>query len=965
MKRIIAVTVLLYFITHAFAQEFATRLYTTKDGLKQIQVTSVLQTPDGMIWAGTHGGLSRFDGLKFKNYTMNDGLSSNLVYQLGYWNDTLYVQTRDGIDIFVNGKIRNWFKDEKTKIIAGQFFFNSKNLYLMAHNYEKDFIIDLRKRFLWYFPDYLQNKNGVIGTMVDDHVYIGKNKVLYETNFNDTVATPIQTFKSDIIAVGTFRDSLGVMLKKDKHHSSNNPGPIAYNFKKGENKLVKQLYPAGKKLKLSNDEYIDIVSNTEQGSVFYVTNKGKLIYREGEKVFHFSSNYSIINGFFYDSNENEWVATEKGLLKIFMNRFIYYTPKQGYPDNIWAAAEINDSILLLGSYNGGIHFYKNGCEMKVDVSGANYEKCYMGACTGFNNDLFVCTYPGVSRYIPAYNKLITYDDKLKQPSLALLKDVEDSTILIGNLRTLVSLHKDFSTDTVFDITSIGNYFTIISLAKRNGKILLGLSKGLLEFNPNTGQVKYLNKKERFNSVLVDDRNTVWAATGNGLFIMLNDTAFFMKEIPKDNELSSLIIENNRLFVAGQDVLYVVNLNDYYNHKEAFITYFDWNDGYFGNSPQQNSFFKNKKGELLLPTANNVVKIFPKKLNYSTTSLTTSIISFYISPGDSLYSAIDINKEIIIPPDLNNIKIEFLSINQINPEHTSYKYILKTNNRIWTSVQKARNVSFINLPSGEYQFIIKASSNNLFGRAEATEIHFTILPRFYQKTWFLVVSGLLFVVIIILLLWYVKKREQKKNKGKMEVLKLKNLALTNQMDNHFIVNCTNKITLLFEAGKITEGNKYTRTFSRFLQQNLIFLRKETITLEEELGLIKNYVGLEKIHGRDFTFQMMVDPVVHPGKINIPPFLIQPIVENAIKHGVKMLPAGEGKILITVEQQDSNTIITVQDNGPGMDNTRRKKSDGNRLSMKIVEERIRLMGKGSFVNFVSSNEGTKVIITISKG
>ena len=106
MKKIVCISLLLLLLCQVSSQEFATRLYTPqKDGLIHIQVRCVKQAQDGRIWIGTQGGLSSFDGLKFKNFTEQDGLSANLIYDIQPWKDSIFVVTRDGIDIIFDGKV--------------------------------------------------------------------------------------------------------------------------------------------------------------------------------------------------------------------------------------------------------------------------------------------------------------------------------------------------------------------------------------------------------------------------------------------------------------------------------------------------------------------------------------------------------------------------------------------------------------------------------------------------------------------------------------------------------------------------------------------------------------------------------------------------------------------------------------------------------------------------------------------
>ncbi len=958
IKKTLVFTLFIFLsIVTIYSQEYSTRLYTTKDGLKQIQVTSVIQTPDGLIWAGTHGGLSCFDGLEFKNFTEKDGLSSNLVYTLGYWDDTLYVQTRDGIDIITKGVISNLIRDDTLKMNVGYFLLNDQRHLFAVNGYYGSILIDLKKKSVWHFPKFLESKEG-FPNLTENFALIGKDYDLYKVFYGDTAAVKLFSFKEKIKSVSIVNETVYIGLEPK---AATNYYSDIKKYIIDDTTLIQQPFNF-KSLRLKQNEIIYSFLPTRDGETFLSTYLGDIIYIDSKgRATRYINNYNLINGSIEDRDGNIWFATEKGLLKLFKNGFLYYTPQQGYPENIWASAEINDSILLMSSYNNGIHIYNNNKEIKTDDSEADYLACYMGACFGFDNDIVVSSYPGVTRYVLSGNKLITLYDKMEEPTLTIYKDTISNRILVGNLRALIGLDSSYYADTILNLPDIKNYFTIIAIATLEDDIFLGLSKGLLKYNTKTGSVTYLNKEERFNSIVIDSCNNLWGGTQEGLIYYTEDTSFFIKGLNKGGEITSLIIDDkHHLLVSGLDDLYIINLDLFYKKRNNFLKYFNWCDGYNGNSPQQNAFFKTKKGDLLLPTANNVIRIIPDNLKNPSKSLLTKIYAVSVSRGDTNFTAVDTGKEIIIPPTLNNLKLKFKSINQVNPERTQYQYLLVNDNKTWSGVQKSRELNFNNLPPGHYTFSVKASTDHDFSKAEADVVNFTILPPFWQTAWFITLSILLFTVIIVFITLQLKKKEQKKNKIKLELSKLKNIALSTQIDHHFLANCTSKIVILYESGKTEEANRYTRTFSDFLRRNLMYLRADKISLKEELRLVEQYVELERRYGKDFDFKIVVDQNINLEKIMIFPFLIQPIVENAIKHGVKKLNSGDGKIYITVQKTGNYVKIIIHDNGPGLNNN--QIATGNGTSLKIVKERLALFGKGSGIEVESNHNGTTVTITI---
>ncbi|MFZ4726839.1 MAG: two-component regulator propeller domain-containing protein, partial [Paludibacter sp.] len=92
MKRLFYIFILFAGIVTAaphLTRNYAYRYYSTRDGLAQMQVLSAFQDRDGYMWFGTKGGVSKFDGISFKNYTSDNGFSNGDVNSIGEWGDKM------------------------------------------------------------------------------------------------------------------------------------------------------------------------------------------------------------------------------------------------------------------------------------------------------------------------------------------------------------------------------------------------------------------------------------------------------------------------------------------------------------------------------------------------------------------------------------------------------------------------------------------------------------------------------------------------------------------------------------------------------------------------------------------------------------------------------------------------------------------------------------------------------------
>ena len=208
MKKLLLATSLSLLLSISSAQEFATRLYTPKDGLVQAEVYCVTQGPQGYLWVGTLGGISRFDGLEFKNYTEQDGLISNSIYQMQWFNDTLFILTKEGVDMMVDGKFTNLFHDKNINFMMGRIKITPQYRYAIGHNYDYYFFLDIKTGKITHFPKKLQLVGNMGVTMTDTSFIIGKDSSLYEMPFGDTVYTKIAKFNNTVGRIRYFNKTI-------------------------------------------------------------------------------------------------------------------------------------------------------------------------------------------------------------------------------------------------------------------------------------------------------------------------------------------------------------------------------------------------------------------------------------------------------------------------------------------------------------------------------------------------------------------------------------------------------------------------------------------------------------------------------------------------------------------------------------------------------------------------------------
>lgn len=164
------------------------------------------------------------------------------------------------------------------------------------------------------------------------------------------------------------------------------------------------------------------------------------------------------------------------------------------------------------------------------------------------------------------------------------------------------------------------------------------------------------------------------------------------------------------------------------------------------------------------------------------------------------------------------------------------------------------------------------------------------------------------------------------------------ALKAQLNPHFIFNCLMAIKNLIGRGESDLAEKYLITFSKVMRSALTYSEIESATLSDELNISENYIQMEAMRFRhQFSYDFDIEEGIDLYQINIPPLVLQPHLENAIKHG--LLPKkGEKNLKVTVKRLNEYILCIIDDDGVGrkLPTTKPKDSgDGMRISAQRLD------------------------------
>ena len=277
-------------------------------------------------------------------------------------------------------------------------------------------------------------------------------------------------------------------------------------------------------------------------------------------------------------------------------------------------------------------------------------------------------------------------------------------------------------------------------------------------------------------------------------------------------------------------------------------------------------------------------------------------------------------------------------------------------RFIVRVFRRKKVSWEMLPLGA--IVILELARQLLGHATKLRWLFYLDAG---RTWgiALVLLSTVMAVAVPMKIWNNTRIEMNLEQHQQLLLKARMDALTAQINPHFLFNTLNTVSSLIRYDPDTARGvviKLSNILRRLLRKHETF-----VPLQEELDFVDDYLDIEVARfGRD-TLQIHKHIDQHTLDAFVPSMLLQPIVENALKHGLAG-KIGGGELTIRTETQDGRLVIAIEDNGVGIPKERMGQVFGEGIGISNVHERLRVLYGADFRMDISSREGEGTRIRI---
>jgi len=857
--------------------------YTISDGLPSNHVYRITQDINGFIWALTDKGIARFNGKEFTVFTTKNGLPTNDIWDIreGPDNRMWYFSKSSIIGYIHNDQVYNFPACNENNILYPSQVYQYRNTILFGNSDNCYALVD----GCWkHIPRETAMKTTIWNENMDDSSIIAGLAYFYYYKS--------EPFKFDNVGklfgqryLG--KDSINGMLHDD--------GYSIFNLQTQE--VFHREFDVGFRPEQSIFTRYNFVNGQVQLSSF---NRVAILGKEYqlEQLIPLSediqSHFSMV-----DRSGNVWRCT--------------------FTNGIYMLPQVHREVTyhLLDQKVNRIDILNNRIVASVRSKGFfEYDKQQRGFTPLIQDGGFIYS----ASYIdPLQRSFYFSETKIIQQNK---DDVpkRTSNVHLG-VRKLF-----FVNDTIYTTTSGGlqrrnlSNFSVLKMYRQYGindliyfkdQVILGTSNGLKTMVMDSIYELTIPKASLQEPILylmeVSPDQLLLGTDGFGAYLTN------LEQITPLEGSEFLSVEDAFITQDGLWLATEIGALQYKKTKQGYrlVRKLDESDGL--PSRKINSVIE-ISAEIMIATDNGIA-IFPKNLEKS-----PQFLDIYIQ--NAMYNESDINQ--------GNASFQFTKGNHVNftiasidfserMEPLEYDYKLSPSQFEWVT-STSSSLIFADLKPDDYSFVVRSHGIE-------KSISFSVKPLWWQTQWFIAIAIIAFAVLLGSILFFILKIFQKKHTRKLiqekELAQIQLKALRSQMNPHFVFNSLAAIQYYINNNDFEASETYLVKFSKLIRTFFELSKENEITINDEVLLLKNYLDLEQLRFRDkFKYHINVGPSLNGKQAKIPAMLLQPIVENAVNHGI-FNKVDQGNITVDFKKvSNTELVISIEDDGVGFANTKKE-------------------------------------------
>lgn len=908
--------------------------FLTDQGLPSREVYVSYQDKDGIMWFGTDNGITRYDGHEFTNYSTTSIYEDNVINSI--------IEDNKGV---------LWFGS----MFGDIFYLENKQLHPYQYN---NIIRTYRGKFITSTFEYIDKSGtfylGLFDLGILEISKDGKQKLYTSDHYTQYI---IKQIENRVIGTRSIVESYTTRHKRKAY------GIKLYKDGNETNIYLKDFFPTGYErffnMEIGKDSiiyfFIDRLCFIKNNKVYATKVRDKVnnITVDGDKIYlcfgnhkgvsitnhneicknTIQTNYLVnqtVSSVFIDKQKSLWITTiNNGVFYSRRPEIKIWSPGNSQSDDIVSCiAPVDQDNCYFGDGISNIHLLEKHKSKPVTPFPSNAGHCddmemvrdKLYALGGY-------LYKNKWNYIfqkDQQNKIFTFKEISFQATSNAIWVTNYRSFAGFDLSNSIAQHQSMINDEkfvrIYDI-----------LASKNGGVWIACQEGLFKYeNGKIHNYSELNKELniRINTLVEDEENNLFIGTKDyGLIaynVSSNKIEIINNELSKDYIRNTFIDDNQNLWVSTNKGLYK------YKKENGIYQYRKFTKAH--GLPTEEIFQCKTSGNTIwLATSKGLVKFFEPPIgNFSQRPNITTI--------ESNHKEFKKQSTISFKHNENNLIVTYKTTNYRLQKDILYR--IKSNIDTLWRYTKSTQMELIGLHPGLYHYEIQ-SANEDFVWSDSTYLNFKISTPWWKTYTFIIFLSLAFVSLLLVAHKSRTRRIRQESKLIAKVNKLEKMALQSQMNPHFISNVFSSLQYMINTNKLILAEEYLTDLSALIRRILENSRKTEVNLKQELDLLKLYINLELVrYENKFDVIFNIDNDLNIESISIPPMMLQPIVENAITHGLHHLENRKGKLILTGEQFGNKFKFTIEDNGIG-----RKKSiesfsskPHKSFALEILKERI---------------------------
>jgi len=880
-------------------QNTQTIAYTTKEGLSSNSVYRTAIDHRGFLWIATENGLARFDGRKFETYTTAKGLTDNEIIDLTIDSSgIIWAIPFRRSPCYYNEK-KDRFENETTDPELNKIdLANTHKIHLLQYG-GIAFSNNQRTLFIYkngktqVYKNFMSIKTGVIQKIVEykpgQFIFFCEDTIRYFSNGKITRNIP---FDKKLIAAEYLNKKIYLVQEKSVITLLiDDNGTLSGSIEKEFPFEIRIFCNTGKGFAITS-----LSGNT------YLVDTASLDIKENvyTKV--------QVRNVLEDKEGNTWLSTmENGLIKIQQKRISSFTgiPEMTHNFNTL----IKTKNIIAGTNNGEIYVYDGLYKARrIPLTDDRNIDAWVRKIVETSKGIYVSTQTGSFLFDNECKTIKENFTGTKNRSSKTAVLLSDSVLGLGTH----SQAWKYNLNTGKYIDSIAK--RIISLAaSKSGKVYIGSNDGLYRWDKDSLFAFSLIQKTfayRVNTMTCSPDDILWVGLGSDSLLVVKDDQLIASlplggAIPGNICKSLFCNKAGELWLGTNKGLNKIHYN-YTNNKFSFTnTYFGTADGLIGDQVNDITI----RNDTVYAATSGGISYLPVSLSLPVADIATFITRISINGQEEA-----LKESYLLPYRKNDITIEFSGVD-LTGFVPLFEY--NTNGSDWKQTDK---IELKKLASGSYTIKIRALKRDGTASSQQATVVIKIKTPFWKNPLYWV----LFVLISFGgIIYFIQKRNKQRQKTAVakvltekKMTELEMQALKAQINPHFVFNCLNSIKGFIYDKDYLQADKYLDKFSELLRSTMDNANAAIISLAEEIKYLDTYLQLEKLRfGDKFDYVIQAKADIDKEKTFVPAMLLQPYVENAIRHGVRFLENKKGKINILAKKEDGYLVCEIDDNGIG--------------------------------------------------